>query len=250
MDIVNFIGKICLIIPLLTLAIFWYLYLLFVFRDGKYDPLGTEFYPMRRLWKIKIKLALTLYSLPKRVYKFCKRTIKRQWYIVTGRKALMKKTVIKLNLRKREMETELKIWVQPEIEEFFRSASLEKGNPSRDDDNNSRPGNTSTSSKWKNVEGKGLEYYVKNVKLSNKIDGMENVIDNFGNGLLHRGQLNLALLRLKGISDGDGITIRTSDLLGYEEMNQYTQELAAWTKAFYEEYLHDQELEATITLDI
>jgi len=238
------IGAVVVIIPF---------FLIWILDIDYYDARDICRWWKRRLWTKPLKfLASTFRELRdiRRLRRKCKKIIKRQWYKATGRKALMKKQVIKLGLRKREMETELSIWAAPEIEEFFRTASLQKDNPRRNDDGGNADGNTSTSKKWKDANGKGLTYYVKNEKLRNKLEGMNNVIDNFGNGLYHRGQLNLALLRVKGISEGDGVVIRTSDLLGFEEMNQYAQELASWTKAFYEEYLHEQDLEASITLEM
>lgn len=154
-----------------------------------------------------------------------------------------KKKVIDLTLEKRGMETVLKIKAAKEIEDFFRKASIKTG-----------PGTspkTEVSNKWVDKNDEGLVFYLKNEKLSGKVSRYGNVMDNFGNGLLDdSGRFNLAILRIKGISDEDGVTIKTDDLTGYQEIREYIEKVAGWTKSFYEENLRDQELSASISFEV
>lgn len=163
----------------------------------------------------------------------------------------MRKKIIDLDLRKSGMTTLLKIKVAPELEDYFRKASLREGELTSDSrSRSSRRGNTTISEKWTDEAGEGLEFYKKNAKLSNKVSHYTSVIDNFGNGLLDDGRLNLALLRIVGISEEAGVTVKTDDLLGYEELKAYIEQLASWTKAFYEDHLRDQDLAATVTFEV
>jgi hypothetical protein len=163
----------------------------------------------------------------------------------------MRKEIINLNLSKQGMTSLLRIKVAEEIEDYFRKASLRDGETGSDNrSRRSTRGNTDVSEKWLDESGEGLEFYKKNVKLSNKVSRYTQVIDNFGNGLIDDGRLNLALLRVKGISEGDGVSIKTDDLLGYAEMQEYITQLSSWTKAFYEDHLRDQDIVAKVTFEV
>lgn len=158
------------------------------------------------------------------------------------------KSVINIQLKRAGLDIVMEIKVAKEIEDFFRKASLD--NEYGDDDGNRENvynGITKTSRKWLNANGEGLEYYVKNRKLSDKVGGYE-IMDNFGNGLLEGEKFNLAFLRIVGVSKG--VTIKTTDLLSLEEMKEYIQKLAEWTKRFYKEQLTESELIATINVDV
>lgn len=162
----------------------------------------------------------------------------------------MKKEVISLNLKRVGLETLLTIKASPEIEEFFKRAASNRDEVRRRDNGQETNTATQTSSNWKDADNNGLLFYTKNEKLSNKVSGYSSVIDNFGNGLMDNDNINLALLRVVGISNPEGKTVKTTDLLSYEEMKTYTEELALWTKAFYENHLRSQELSASITLEV
>lgn len=158
-----------------------------------------------------------------------------------------KKKAIELTLSRNGLDVVLDAKAAPEIEEFFRKASLE-GENFDDDSNPSREdGMSKTSKKWLDKEGEGLEYYVKNRKLSSKVDGYR-IMDNFGNGLVEGEKINVAFLRCVGISNG--ISIRTTDLLSFEEMKDYIERLANWTREFYEANLITNQVTATVTVEI
>jgi hypothetical protein len=157
-------------------------------------------------------------------------------------KKMAKKQAIALTLRKDGMETVLHIKAAKEIEDFFNRASRASKRSAPE---------IEVSKKWLDKNEGGLEFYKKNEKLSNKVSQFGPVMDNFGNGLMDEsGRINLALLRIVGVSEDDGVTIKTEDLLGFQEMKSYIEKLAEWTKAFYEENLRDQELSATITFEL
>lgn len=159
------------------------------------------------------------------------------------RQKVSKKKVLDLTLHKEGMETVLHIKAAKEIEDYFRRASVKQCARKSGE-------KTETSGKWLSAEGEGLEFYVKNEQLSNKVSSYGPIMDNFGNGLMDGDKINLALLRLVGISDDEGITVKTDDLLGFEEMKSYVNLLGQWTKAFYEENLRDGDLSATVTFEV
>lgn len=151
-----------------------------------------------------------------------------------------KRKCIDITLTKNGMESSINIKVVPEIEEFFKKAAQKI----------SRREFIETSEKWLDEEGQGLEFYKKNEKLSSKVEQYSNVMDNFGNGLMDGNRINLALLRIVGISEEGGKTIKTEDLLGHEEANSYIQGLADWTVQFYQNHLRDHSISASITLEL
>lgn len=153
----------------------------------------------------------------------------------------MRKKVLDLTLEKVGMDSVLHIKAAKEIEDFFKKASVKSDKSAK----------TETSTKWVDKEDDGIEFYVKNEKLSNKVGGYGAIMDNFGNGLMEGdGKINLAILRIVGISSEEGVTIKTDDLLGFQEMRQYIENLAGWTKAFYEENLRDQDISASVTFEV
>lgn len=160
---------------------------------------------------------------------------------INKRKEIMRKRVIDLALHKDGLENYLTIKVVPEIESYFKRASVKQDELD----------NIEVSGKWVDSEGKGLVFYKKNEKLSGKVQGYGPVMDNFGNGLTDdSGRINLALLRIVGISEGDGVTVKTDDLLGYEETKMFIEQLGTWTAKFYEEHLRDQDITASVTFEV
>lgn len=159
------------------------------------------------------------------------------WFLLRG-KIMPSQNVIELDLSREGLETLLKIKVAPAIEQFFKNASN---------------GVFETSSKWLDNTGEGLDFYEKSETMS-KLADRRQVIDNFGNGLISRDgsfgalKINVAPLRLVGASVGDGVVLKTSDLLSFEEMKQYINELKDWTKAFYENDLLPAKITGSITI--
>lgn len=154
------------------------------------------------------------------------------------------KNAISIKLKRSGFDILMDIKVDEAIENFFKQASLE-GTDSDNGNDAVSEGVAKTSAKWFNAEDNGLSYYVKNRKLSNLVPGIS-VIDNFGNGLVENDKINLAFLRIVGVSKG--VTIKTTDLLSVEEMKDYIQRLASWTKAFYQNHLVDTEVLAEINV--
>ncbi len=156
---------------------------------------------------------------------------------------MSKKTVLDLTLHKEGMESVLHLKAAEEIEEYFRKASVKQCAKKSGE-------KTETSAKWLDEDGDGLEFYVKNEQLSDKVNSYGPIMDNFGNGLMDGDKINLALLRIVGISSDEGVTVRTDDLLGFEEMKTYTNLLGQWTKSFYEENLRGGDLRATVSFEV
>lgn len=158
-----------------------------------------------------------------------------------------KKPAISITLKRQNMDIVMDIKTAPEIEDFFRKASLQVDNGSADNgDSANSEGRAKTSRRWFKANGEGLEYYVKNVKLSDKVNGYS-IMDNFGNGLIEDDKINLAFLRVVGISNG--VSIRTTELLSLEEMKDYIQRLANWTRDFYRQHLSQAEIIATVNVE-
>lgn len=153
----------------------------------------------------------------------------------------MLKEAINIVLQKNGMDVVLKLKVAPEIEDYFKRVA--SGESSRFEDVT----HTEQSSKWLDESGTGLKFYIKSEKMGNKVPGID-VIDNFGNGLIDSGRINVALLRTVGASNE--ITIQTNDLLSYEEMKSYIEDLANWTRAFYENVLRPAEIRVSVGFDV
>lgn len=218
------------------------------FRFGNWtNRVWTQF----RFRTIRYRVEVRYYRLRYKVER-AYRTIKNKTINRWGNSAkgtTMKKKVIDLQLTKVGMDTVLTIKVAPEIEDFFRRASLQETRHA-DDRGNRSEGNIGTSYNWTDADGRGLKYYIKNEQLSNKVSQYANIVDSFGSGLIKNNCPNLALLRIVGLSEGDGVTIKTGDLLGYEEMKQYLTQLGEWTKAFYENHLQSRELSGSVTFEV
>lgn len=157
-----------------------------------------------------------------------------------------KPKVISLTLKRKGLDIVLDIKTAPEIEDFFKKASISGRDDDFGRDCSQSFGKSETSQKWLGADGEGLKYYVKNVKLSDRVSGYH-IMDNFGNGLMEDNKFNLAFLRCVGISEG--ISIKTNDLLSLEEMKQFMQKLSEWTKKFYEIALSESEIIADITIE-
>lgn len=151
----------------------------------------------------------------------------------------MKKRVFEAEIQKSAYDVVLKIKVAPEIETYFKNAGIRQ-----------KPLDyIERSAKWLDKDGNGLQFYIKDEKLSGKVPSFS-VMDNFGNGLMdNQMRINLALLRTVGASDPDGISIRTNDLLSFEEIKVYIQKLADWTRDFYELELRDHVITSSINIE-
>lgn len=158
---------------------------------------------------------------------------------------MAKKELVKLSLRKVGMDTIGEFKIDPEIEQYFANASKE---------GQSEP-HIETSTKWLNAEGKGLQFYKKTEKMSNKVLFPDlHVIDNFGNGLVDvggefgRSTVNVAILRAVGASEG--VTFKLNELVSYEEVKTYLDLLGKWLKLFYAEYILGKPLETSIAVEL
>jgi hypothetical protein len=144
----------------------------------------------------------------------------------------MNKQIINITLEKNGMDILLKLKVAEEVEAFFKNASN---------------GNTEQSNYWLDEENNGVIFYLKSEKVAHKVPSIE-VIDNFGSELIREGKINVALLRSVGASQG--VTIKCNDLLGYEEMKVYIEQLALWTRSFYETTMRPAQISAQIAFDV
>lgn len=157
-----------------------------------------------------------------------------------------KEKVISLTLKRKGLDIVLDIKTAPELEDFFKKASLAAEDVEDNGGDDVEDGVAKTSRKWLRADGEGLQYYVKNEKLSNKVTGMR-IMDNFGNGLMEDDKFNLAFLRCVGISDG--VSIKTTDLLSVEEMKEFMKKLAQWTEQFYKTALSESEIIGSVSIE-
>jgi hypothetical protein len=144
----------------------------------------------------------------------------------------MTKNIINITLEKNGLDVIMRLKIDPEIENFFKQA----GNSQFE-----------TSAVWLDEAGTGLKFYKKSEAVAGKVQGFD-AIDNFGSMLSDDGRINVALLRTVGASEG--ITIKTEDLLSYEEMKSYIEDLAVWTRGFYESVLRPAGINATIGFEV
>ncbi len=209
---------------------------LFILWIGIYDLWGREIKSLCKALKNSPRKFLVYINSWKTKIK---RLIPKKWG--GTKEKIMRKKVLDLTLEKRGMETVLHLKAAKEIEDFFKKASAKSGKSAK----------TETSSKWRNGENEGLVFYVKNEQLTGRVEGYGPVMDNFGNGLTdNEGKINLALLRIVGISSENGVTVKTDDLLGFQETKQYIEDMANWAKSFYEENLRDQDLVASVSFEV
>lgn len=159
----------------------------------------------------------------------------------------MKKVIITLKINKHRDNIYLKIKAAKSIEEFFKAGSEAEF----------KKDNISSSTKWFDEKGDGLKYYKLPTELQGNLlnkaifDENKNRIwlrNDFGSNLVQDEGINVALLRIVGI--GEGVTVSTKDLLGYEEMKLYIEKLAIVVKAFYNAYLKDLKVQAEIAFEV
>lgn len=162
---------------------------------------------------------------------------------------MRKKNIIKLSLTRDKADTYLKIWVAPEIEQVF--SNNQTGVDSLVDE-----AETQVSSRWFDGDGNGLRFYKNSAEFNSKLLNGDRAFNDFGKSLMDTNdynsgsRVNIALLRIVGASQAGGVTIKTSELIGYEELKTYTELLAKWSKDFYRDYIKKAKLTATISLEI
>lgn len=105
------------------------------------------------------------------------------------------------------------------------------------------------SERWFNGAGKGLQFYKITGDMDKKILG-DQAYNNFGKSLMEGDRINIALLRIVGASERTGVTIKTNDLIGYEELRQYSEKLSYWAKGFYRDFIKKSKITATISLEM
>ncbi len=155
--------------------------------------------------------------------------------------------LVKTTLLHKGFKTFVKIKVSADIEEYFKKASeqmnLETGElePIVEVSNN-----------WVDEDGHGLTFYRKVKNLSSLVSNSGqrvSVSDSFGDSVLG-GNLNVAFLRIKGISEGEGKMIETTELISGDNLRRFLKDLRNWIKAFYETELMNQEIEGAVFVDV
>ena len=155
--------------------------------------------------------------------------------------------LVKTTLVHKGFKSFVKIKVASEIEEYFRKAS-EGVNP----ETNIVESLTETSQSWLGEDGQGLTFYRKVKNLSGLVSNSGqsvSVSDNFGSSLMGNG-LNVAFLRIVGVSEGDGVMVETTDLLNGDSMRRFLKDLRGWIKGFYESELMNNEVEGALFVDL
>lgn len=148
----------------------------------------------------------------------------------------------------------LKLTVAPELEEFFKQLSMtefgkEEGLY------------TELSAKWFDKEGKGLKFYknspVLNEYIKKYLEGkiatsngnFLNVSNAFGKGLFEEGsRVNVAILRVVGATKG--VSLKTTDLIAFEEIKLYAEQLAIFVKEFYGNFILKKQVKAKIQFEV
>lgn len=155
--------------------------------------------------------------------------------------------LVKTTLVHKGFKTFVKIKVCSEIEHYFKSAS-EVLNPETE----TLEPVTEISNNWLDEDGHGLSFYKKVKNLSSLVSNSGqrvNVSDSFGDSVLG-GNLNVAFLRIVGISEGDGKMIETTELISGDNLRRFLKDLRNWIKAFYETELMNQEIEGAVFVDV
>lgn len=156
--------------------------------------------------------------------------------------------LVKTTLVHKGFKSFVKIKVASEIEEYFRKAS-EGVNP----ETNIVESLTETSQSWLDENGQGLAFYRKVKNLSGLVSNSGqsvNVSDSFGSSLLGSSGLNVAFLRIVGVSEGQGVMVETTDLLNGDAMRRFLKDLRSWIKGFYESELMNNEVEGALFVDL
>lgn len=154
--------------------------------------------------------------------------------------------LVKTTLVHKGFKSFVKIKVASEIEDYFSKAS-EGMNP----ETNIVEPLTELSSQWLDESGNGLTFYRKAKNLSGLVSNSGqsvSVSDSFGSSLLNNGQLNVAFLRIKGISEG--VMVETTELLSGDSMRRFLKDLRSWIKGFYESELMNNEVEGALFVDL
>jgi len=154
--------------------------------------------------------------------------------------------LVKTALIHKGFKSFVKIKVAPEIEEYFSKAS-EAENP----ETHIIEPMTEVSSNWLDENGQGLTFYRKVKNLSGLVSNSGqsiDVADSFGSSLINGGRLNVAFLRIKGVSEG--VMIETTELLNGEALRQFLKNLRGWIKGFYESELMNNEVEGALFVDL
>ena len=155
--------------------------------------------------------------------------------------------LVKTTLVHKGFKSFVKIKVASEIEEYFKKAS-EGVNP----ETGAVEPITEISGNWLGEDGQGLSFYRKVKNLSGLVSNSGqsvSVSDNFGSSLMGNG-LNVAFLRIVGVSEGQGVMVETTDLLNGDSMRRFLKDLRSWIKGFYESELMNNEVEGALFVDL
>jgi hypothetical protein len=149
------------------------------------------------------------------------------------------KNAVVIGVQKEGSDVIINIKVAKEIEEFF-----EKLSKAENGDNYIQQSN-----RWFDKDGAGLKFYKSSSAMDEKLRSYYGVTNNYGDGLMDSvgTRINIALIRSVGASAG--ITVKTNDLIGYEEVRVYMERLADFTKVFYRNYLKKLNIKAKVSFE-
>lgn len=141
---------------------------------------------------------------------------------------------IELEATNKNGEIVLNIKICKEIETFFKKISKNE---------------KQKSSAWFDKNDKNLKFYKLNETIENKLKNIDyNCFNNYGSGIIKEGRFNMAILRSVGMSQG--ITIKMTDLISYQDLKTYSEYLGKFTNKLYNEYINEKKVTATIMFEI
>lgn len=144
--------------------------------------------------------------------------------------------ICELEFYRKDGEQFMKIKVDPEIEDIFKTEETE------------------TSEKYQDNNGEGLEYYSLKPKLqrleekfSSKL-GREVELTKYGTSLyLNGSEPNLSIMRTVGLTGG--VQVRVDDLIMEEDVERWTSDLSNFLKYLYQEFIDESPIKVTVTLE-
>lgn len=149
----------------------------------------------------------------------------------------MKKNYIaEFDIEKNGLDIVLKIKVKKELEKFF--SDLENGAIAQ-------------SGRWLDNNKEGLYFYTKTDKTRQVLQAMNNnfnCFDDFGSGLVSDRRLNIAIFRIKGLSEG--VKFSVTDIISIEELKNAIAEMGKIAKWVFINYIAKTKITARISYEI